>query len=425
MAMKRIFNQKGQNKKDDKSELEKQILRINALEVHVKQLLKFENQARSSMFEMSREKTVRRANEHDQKLIELNERTSKSEQTIRQITQFINHNQTASVEEGRVREERLLSLVEERLTAHINKEERMQETIQKCESYDRKLEELNERLNQFEQTVREVILFIHNRYDKAASVEERWLDVEEKFEKKLAAHTAKEDMLQKKISSLESQISKLMEQEQHLSNDHLRNEERDQSDKEELIVSDSSPDSRSEQRREAEEMDSISLPLQMRILALEKNYLLVNEVQAGLLKRVDELIEKWSGATKEEAENSPIQQESVFKTLYIDKLYLDKYEQNNNFEQLGIKSLSGALNIGATYGKEAVPKEITEQVKEDMEKMKVAKEEMEKPQTSTEEQSAPPNDGLSSEWNSKVFEEEAPYTDIVIEDDPSLGEDPV
>ncbi|WP_049661939.1 hypothetical protein [Bacillus sp. FJAT-27231] len=424
MAMKRIFNQKGQKKKDDKSELEKQILRINALEVHVKQLLKFENQARTSMFGINREETVRGANEHDQKLIELNERTNKSEQTIRQIIQFINHNQTASVEEGRVREERLLSLVEERLTAHINKEERMQETIQKCESYDQKLEELDERLNQFERTVREVILFIHNRYDKAASVEERWLDVEEKFEKKLAAHTAKEDMLQKKISSLESQISKLMEQEQHLSNDHLRYEERDQSDKEELIVSDSSPDSRSEQRREAEEMDSISLPLQMRILALEKNYLLVNEVQAGLLKRVDELIEKWSGATKEEAENSPIQQEPVFKTLYIDKLYLDKYEQNNNFEQLGIKSLSGALNIGATYGKEAVPKEITEQVKEDMEKMKVAKEEMEKPQTSTEEQPAPPNDGFSSEWSSKVFEEEAPYTDIVIEDDPSLGKDP-
>ena len=31
--------------------------------------------------------------------------------------------------------------------------------------------------------------------------------------------------------------------------------------------------------------------------------------------------------------------EPIFKTLYVDKLYLEKYEQNNNFAQLGIKSL--------------------------------------------------------------------------------------
>ena len=84
-----------------------------------------------------------------------------------------------------------------------------------------------------------------------------------------------------------------------------------------------------------------------------------------------------------------MQQDPIFKTLYIDKLYLDKYEQNNNFAQLGIKNLNGALNIGATYGRDVVPKEITEQVKEDIEKMKTAKEEMEKHQTSAEKQPDP------------------------------------
>ena len=100
---------------------------------------------------------------------------------------------------------------------------------------------------------------------------------------------------------------------------------------------------------------TIECIIQMRFLALENNYLLVNEVQAGLLKRVDDLLEKWNAVTfnnnKLEAEDLTMGQEQIFKTLYIDKLYLDKYEQNNNFAQLGIKELSGALNIGATYGK--------------------------------------------------------------------------
>jgi hypothetical protein len=119
---------------------------------------------------------------------------------------------------------------------------------------------------------------------------------------------------------------------------------------------------------------------------------------------------------------------------FLDKLYLDKYEQNNNFVQLGINHLSGALNIGATYGRDAVPKKITEQVKEDIAKMKTVKEEVEKNQTSAEKQPDPQtnvekqtdsqNNESSSHVNSIPPEEDIPYTDIFIEDDPSLGEDP-
>ena len=81
-----------------------------------------------------------------------------------------------------------------------------------------------------------------------------------------------------------------------------------------------------------------------------------------------------------------------------------------------------------------MPKKITEQVKEDIAKMKTVKEEMEKnqtsaekqpdPQTNVEEQTDSQNDESSSHVKSIPSEEDIPYTDIVIEDDPSLGENP-
>jgi uncharacterized protein with von Willebrand factor type A (vWA) domain len=189
---------------------------------------------------------------------------------------------------------------------------------------------------------------------------------------------------------------------------------------------------------EMEEVDveSFDSHIKKRVHVLENNYLLVNEVQAGLLKRVDNLTEECNELTKKmvETEDLTIQQDSFCNTLYIDKLYLDKYEQNNNFSQLGINHLSGALNIGATYGRDAVPKKITEQVKDDIAKMKTVKEEVEKNQTSAEKQPDPKtnvekqtdsqNNESSSHMNSIPPEGDIPYTDIVIEDDPSLGENP-
>lgn len=170
-----------------------------------------------------------------------------------------------------------------------------------------------------------------------------------------------------------------------------------------------------------EESDSFSSLMNMRVLALEHNYILVNEVQAGLLKRMDELVEKHNELLKkwEEAESAAIQQNPIM----IDKLYIDKYEQNNNFAQIGIHELSGALNIGATYGKEVIPKKITEGAKAEIEKMKDAKEEMVKQQTSKEQPDKPQTDESSSDLTHIPLEEEEPYTDIDIEDDPSFDKD--
>lgn len=95
-----------------------------------------------------------------------------------------------------------------------------------------------------------------------------------------------------------------------------------------------------------------------RVHILESNYEKLNVAQAGLIRITDELVGKHNELLKkwEVVEDSVNKSNPIYERLYIDKLYLDKYEQNNNFEQLGIKELSGALNIGATYGKDVIPK---------------------------------------------------------------------
>ena len=50
MPMKGIFNKKSKKTRTNMNEFEKQVLRINALEVHLKNLLKFEKQVRTFMF---------------------------------------------------------------------------------------------------------------------------------------------------------------------------------------------------------------------------------------------------------------------------------------------------------------------------------------------------------------------------------------
>ncbi len=160
--------------------------------------------------------------------------------------------------------------------------------------------------------------------------------------------------------------------------------------------------------------------IEMRVQLLERNILLVNEVHAGLLKRMEELIEKSLLKQMDETEVSMKNEEPILQTLYIDKLYLEKYEQNHNFAQLGINKLSGVLNIGATYGKEAIPKEITEQVKEDMAKIKGMKEDMESVQPGKIQSEDSHLDESSSEGVPNHPKENIPYSDIVIEDDDSL-----
>lgn len=173
-----------------------------------------------------------------------------------------------------------------------------------------------------------------------------------------------------------------------------------------------------------EQGDSLSSLINMRVRELEKNYERVHEVQAGIIIQIGELVEKHNHilAKWEKKESEAIQQNPIIKTLYIDKFYLDKYEQNNNIGQIGIHELSGALNIGATYGKDVIPSKVTQEVKEEIEKIKAVKEEMEKQQTSTDEADKPEKDESTNDSTPIPGEEEEHYTEIEIEDDP--GSDP-
>lgn len=100
--------------------------------------------------------------------------------------------------------------------------------------------------------------------------------------------------------------------------------------------------------------------LESKLLSLEQNFEWMHEEQKIIVKQVGEQQQQ----TCECADNPIDAAESTevpFQPVYIDKLYVDKYEQNNNFAQLGINSLSGTLNIGATYG--SVPQQINAQMK--------------------------------------------------------------
>ncbi|WP_040340710.1 hypothetical protein [Fictibacillus macauensis] len=48
----------------------------------------------------------------------------------------------------------------------------------------------------------------------------------------------------------------------------------------------------------------------------------------------------------------------IIEKVHIDQLHIDKYELSNNFANLGIKDLTGKLNIGANYGSSLTAAEV-------------------------------------------------------------------
>ncbi|RXT07994.1 hypothetical protein [Ammoniphilus sp. CFH 90114] len=64
------------------------------------------------------------------------------------------------------------------------------------------------------------------------------------------------------------------------------------------------------------------------------------------------------------------QQPVIINEVHVEKMFLDKYELNNNFAQLGINELSGRLNIGATYGKGVLSDEMNTEELQEMEELK-------------------------------------------------------
>ncbi|WP_045522211.1 hypothetical protein [Neobacillus niacini] len=63
----------------------------------------------------------------------------------------------------------------------------------------------------------------------------------------------------------------------------------------------------------------------------------------------------------------------IYQEFKVEKLYIDKYEQVNNLGNLGIRELSGHLNIGTTFGNGAIPKELFTELIEELDKLKEKK----------------------------------------------------
>ncbi|MGF9888339.1 hypothetical protein ABEX78_06790 [Priestia megaterium] len=147
--------------------------------------------------------------------------------------------------------------------------------------------------------------------------------------------------------------------------------------------------------------------LDNRVSALERSMSLLTEVQVDMLKRTSALQEEVKAIHQ-----SAVLLENAPPPIHIDKFFLDKYEQNNNIGQVGIKELGGTLNIGATYGSGAIPKDFTDQIQKDMEELKNAKSDISSGKTK------PAQD--EKENSSSAFEKEETYTEVPIfdEDDP-------
>lgn len=147
--------------------------------------------------------------------------------------------------------------------------------------------------------------------------------------------------------------------------------------------------------------------LDERVSALERSMSLLTEVQVDMLKRTSSLQEEVKAIHQKGTllENAP-------PPIHIDKFFLDKYEQNNNIGQVGIKELGGTLNIGATYGSGAIPKDFTDQIQKDMEELKNAKSDISSGKTKPAQE--------EKENSSSTFEKEETYTEVPIfdEDDP-------
>ncbi len=231
MPIKGMFNQKP--KKKNEIEWEKQILRINSLEVQLKSLLEFEKQIRTSMYKNS-------SNE---------KKEQRREKTQGEDFQAKNR-----------------------------------ENAQKIEEIDKGLAELGQRVCQLENDREEIRL--HHAKTTLPREEENKLDerlihlIEQLILEKYSVHFQREKQMVEKIQALENQISMLKDDvDQSKIKGHRQTPSEDFSALE-----------HSSENRDKKEV--FYTGIEMRVQLLEHNVLLVNEVQIGLLKRIEELIEK-------------------------------------------------------------------------------------------------------------------------------------
>lgn len=111
-----------------------------------------------------------------------------------------------------------------------------------------------------------------------------------------------------------------------------------------------------------------------RISKLEDQITSLEKQSSEKIRVIQDILQK-KNIQEEAAKINPQEgQPIIFQEIHVDKLFMDKYEQTNNLGQLGIKELSGHLNIGATYDKGIIPNELVEEWKKEMDSLHQMKE---------------------------------------------------
>ncbi|RIW34684.1 hypothetical protein D3H55_09220 [Bacillus salacetis] len=119
---------------------------------------------------------------------------------------------------------------------------------------------------------------------------------------------------------------------------------------------------------------------------LEKEVMFLKEELLREKNRIESITEELVNLKNQTAQPSDSNESQVvYQDITIERMMIDKYEMNNTIPHLGVKNLSGFLNIGATYGKGMIPEDLAEDFLEGMTGFKKRKEEEEEEEVSSDD----------------------------------------
>ena len=361
-----IFNRslKKDNQLISKSDFERQILRLNTLEVQMKNLLAFESSIRVALMKEGKNDI---------------EGIKKSTDSIENRIPTINN---------------------------------MQQNTQ-----IKKLNEIKLKINRLEDTVRAIESQIASNsltYKGEIIHEQQLFNMIDKYLKeKLLDQQTKEKLMEDRIKKLEVMVLdgfiKKSKKDNYSLVDKSANNRR----------IDSSLSDRKEER--IEENHEIPFSKMKELINLLSNYQTLKSVQAdqdNKIRDVEQKIDMLMERYKEVSDEETAKKHGELKNFYIDKLYIEKYELANNIDQIGVRELSGALNIGATYGKDVVPKEVSDDIKKQFKSIKPdnAEKEVEKDKDKDEEKDEEKHYQGKENSTKDFTKEEESFTIVDIED---------
>ena len=357
---------KKENQLISKSDFERQTLRLNTLEVQLKKLLAFESNIRLSMMGEG----------------------SNNQAGIQQRNALIDNEKTI-----------------------ISKKD--------FNTYLNKLDDIKRKIIKLEDTVKaidsQIAMYSFSLNDGPLNERQLFKQIDKYLSDKLKEQHNKERKMEERIRKLESMVlDGINEKEKYFNKSTV--------DKSTSIRREPDTPLFAKSKKQMEEdYRACTSNIMNELNNLVSNYQIINNVQAEQQTKIHEVEEKTNLLMKRYSEVDGVentQNNREIQSLYIDKIYIDKYELTNNIDQLGIRELSGALNIGATYGKEVVPKEVTDDIRKQFNNIKTDNAEKEKEKEKEGEQEKYNSGEFHQSKNNSpedFTKEEEPFTIVDIE----------